>query len=193
MSDTNHYEKDGNLPSGRFVLRIDPALHLTLREMAQEEGLSLNDLCVRRLAIPEVSLPPEARSALAKAFDVVGKALLGVVVFGSWARQELAAHSDLDLLIVPEEGVPIDRSLYRRWDQSPFAWEGRAVEPHFTHLPAAGARISGFWAEVALDGLVLFDRDLSLSRSLARLRRRIASGDITRRQIHGHFYWVEVA
>jgi hypothetical protein len=191
--DTTDPQEREQLPSGRFVVRIDPGLHLGLREIAQEDGLSLNDLCVRRLALPELRLPPEARSAVTRAFDVVGKGLLGVVAFGSWARQELAAHSDLDLLIVVEERIGIERSLYRGWDEAPVIWEGHAVEPHFAHLPAPGARISGFWAEVALDGLVLFDKDLVVSRSLARIRRRIASGEVTRRRIHGHSYWVEVA
>ena len=193
QSDTIDREDRKQLPSGRFVVRIDPGLHLGLRRIAREDGLSLNDLCVRRLALPEVRLPPEARGAVTRAFDVVGKGLLGVVAFGSWARQELASHSDLDLLMIVEERVGIERSLYRRWDQAPVIGEGHSVEPHFAHLPAPGARISGFWAEVALDGLVLYDKDLAVSRCLARLRRRIASGEVTRRRIHGHSYWVEVA
>jgi hypothetical protein len=193
ISDTIGRQGDGELPSGRFVLRIEPDLHLSLRETAKAEGLSLNELCVRRLALPESRLPPEAGRAVAKAADVLGPALLGVVAFGSWARKELAARSDLDLLLVPDGGIGIDRSLYRRWDEAPLAWEGHAVEPHFAHLPAPEDRITGFWAEVALDGIVLFDRDLAVSRSLARLRRRIASGEITRRLIHGQTYWVEVA
>lgn len=192
-NDTIRHEGDGNLPSGRFVLRLEPDLHLTLRKTARKEGISLNDLCVRRLSLPDPRLPSEARGAVTKAFAVLGHALLGVVAFGSWAREELGAHSDLDLLLVPQEGIGIDRSLYRRWDESPVSWEGRTVEPHFAHLPAPEARITGFWAEVALDGLVLFDRDLTVSRSLARLRRRIASGEITRRLVHGQTYWVEVA
>jgi len=191
--DTTCDEGDGNLPSGRFVLRLEPELHLTLRKTAREERISLNDLCVRRLAFPDPSLPAEARGAVAKALDVLGPALLGVVAFGSWARGEPGVDSDLDLLLVPREGVGIDRSLYRRWDEAPAAGEGRAVEPHFAHLPVPEARITGFWAEVALDGLVLFDRDLTVSRSLARLRRRIASGEIVRRLVHGQTYWVEVA
>jgi len=191
--DTIDHQGDQELPSGRFVLRIEPDLHLTLRETAQEEGISLNDLCVRRLALPDSRLPPEARSAVARAFDVLGRGLLGVVAFGSWAREELASHSDLDLLLVPEAGIRIDRSLYRRWDAAPVTWEGHAVEPHFAHLPAPEARITGFWAEVALDGIVLFERDLAVSRTLVSLRRRIADGEITRRLIHGHTYWVEVA
>ncbi|MFW6198957.1 MAG: toxin-antitoxin system HicB family antitoxin, partial [Gemmatimonadota bacterium] len=39
MSDTT------SLPSGRFVLRIDPERHLVLREAAEETGMSLNAYC----------------------------------------------------------------------------------------------------------------------------------------------------
>ena len=38
--------------SGRFVLRIDPGLHGTLRKAARAAGVSLNEYCARKLATP---------------------------------------------------------------------------------------------------------------------------------------------
>lgn len=193
MSDTIKKTAKQERPSGRFVLRIDPALHAALREEAKDTGVSLNELCAGRLALPSTPLPAGILEAVRRAFGLLGNRLQGVVAFGSWARHEMADGSDIDLLIVVGSEIRIDRSLYRAWDRSPLEWDGHSVEPHFVHQPATGARVTGLWAEVALDGIILFARDLSLSRRLAEIRRRIASGKLIRRWEGGHPYWVEVA
>ena len=51
----------------------------------------------------------------------------------------------------------------------------------------------GFWAEVAVDGIVLFERDWRLSTHLARVRRAIAERRLVRRLAHGQPYWTEAA
>lgn len=189
MSDTIR----DDLPSGRFVLRIDPRLHAALREAADASGLSLNEFCARKLAAPGVAVGGPAAKAVERGAAVAGGALVGVVAFGSWTRDELTARSDVDLLVVLDANAPLERRLYGRWDASPLRWEGHRVEPHFVHLPPAGARISGLWAEAATDGLVIFERDFSVSRRLAAIRRRIVSGELVRRRVHGQPYWVEAA
>ena len=35
-----------DLPSGRFLLRIEPGLHALLRDEAERRGMSLNEYCV---------------------------------------------------------------------------------------------------------------------------------------------------
>ena len=179
------------LPSGRFVLRIEPRLHAALREAAARAGLSLNEYCARRLAGGGIGLGTPGWQAVERAAAVLGSSLIGVAVYGSWARGEAADTSDVDVLVALDPGVPLTRDLYRRWDQEPVDWEGQRVEPHFVHLPPPGARASGTWAEVALDGIVLFDPDLTLSRRLVGLRRRVLDGAFRRRQVHGQPYWVE--
>jgi hypothetical protein len=124
---------------------------------------------------------------------VAGDSLLGVVAFGSWARGEAGARSDVDLLVVVERRVEIGRRLYQRWDEAPVSWNGRRVEPHFVHLPERGAHLSGLWAEVATDGVVLFDRGLVVSRLLVAYRHEIMAGRLVRRTVHGQTYWVEAA
>lgn len=181
-----------DMPSGRFVLRIEPELHAALRHAARDAGLSLNELCARKLARPSGSLPDPAAEAVERAAAVAEGGLLGVVAFGSWARQEWAAGSDVDLLIVVADDVPLGKALYRRWDTNPVSWAHHPVEPHFVHLPEPGSPPSGLWAEAAVDGIVLFDPALVVSRRLVELRQEIASGRFVRRRIHGQPYWVEV-
>lgn len=182
-------------PSGRFLLRIAPSLHALLRRAAAVAGVSLNEYCARKLAAPLGSLADlePAVEAVRRAADQFGEGLVGLAVFGSWARDELTAASDVDLLVVVDARIPLTRELYRVWDRAPLAWAGRRVEQHFVHLPGAEERVAGLWAEVALDGIVLFDRGLALSARLARVRRDIADGRLVRRSLHGQPYWKEVA
>jgi predicted nucleotidyltransferase len=179
--------------SGRFVLRIEPGLHAALRAAAEEAELSLNEYCRRKLMAPGFQVSGPATEVVGSAIAVVGDALLGVVAFGSWARGEQTARSDVDVLLIVSADVAIRRELYRVWDAKPVFWGRHPVEPHFVHVPDPGARISGLWAEVAVDGVVLFERGLEVSRLLAALRRRIAEGRVVRRRIHGQPYWVEAA
>ncbi|MDE2652523.1 MAG: toxin-antitoxin system HicB family antitoxin [Gemmatimonadetes bacterium] len=178
-------------PSGRFVVRIDPALHASLRERARSEDISLNRYCARELGSPSSELPQPASEAVGRAHAILGESLLGVVAFGSWARGEPSWESDLDMLLIAGDGVPISRNLYRQWDDGPaLKWDGHVVEPHFVHLLADGETPSGLWAEVAMDGHVLFERRLAVSRTLAGVRRRILEERLSHRVAHGNPYWV---
>jgi hypothetical protein len=122
-----------------------------------------------------------------------GGELGGVMAFGSWARGTLTESSDIDVLIVVDPGVAITRALYNVWDDEPLRWDSHVVEVHIVKMPAPGARVSGMWAEAAIDGIVLFDRGLSLSRRLVEIRSRILAGEIVRRRVHGQPYWVGAA
>lgn len=184
-------KRDTGLPSGRFLLRIDPPLHAALRRAAQEAGISLNDYCGRSLAAP-----PGRAGALRPAADVVrraaslfGEHLVGVLVYGSFARGDAEASSDVDVLIVVDRSVRLTRALYRQWDETPVTWEGRSLDPHFAHCSEPGEPPSSLWAELALDGIVLFERELALSRALVRIRRDILDRRLVRHVVHGQPYW----
>jgi hypothetical protein len=187
--------RDTEKASGRFLLRIDAELHAALRRTAREVGLSLNDYCARTLAAP-----PGSAAGVRPAADVVRRAaalfggrLVGVAVYGSWARGDDEASSDVDVLVVVDRDVRLTRELYRRWDETPIAWDGRPVEPHLVHCPEAGDPPSGLWAEVAIDGLILFERGVQLSRALIRVRRDVLAGRLVRRVVHGQPYWAEAS
>lgn len=180
--------------SGRFVLRLSPGLHGALRAAAGAAGVSLNEYCARKLAAPEGSLAGllPAGAVVQRAAELLGADLVGVVVFGSWARGEASPTSDVDTLIVVRPELALSRQLYRAWDASPLDWDGHTLEPHIVHLPDPSA-IGTVWAEAAVDGIVLFEQDLAVSRRLAAVRREIVAGRLVRRIIHGQPYWAEVA
>ncbi len=181
--------------SGRFLLRMDPGLHAVLRAAAAEAGISLNEYCVRKLAAPGGSLTGAAGAAeiVLRAASLFGERLAAVAVFGSWVRGEHREGSDVDVLVVLDASLPIRRELYRAWDEEPLDLDGLPVEPHLVHLPEDPREAGGLWAEVALDGAVLFERGLLLSRALARIRRAILAGHLSRREVDGQAYWVHEA
>lgn len=178
--------------SGRFVLRIDPSLHARLRREARANRLSLNELCARRLATGSAAPPAlgPLGSAVQRASQTYGEALVGVVAFGSWARGQTLDGSDVDLLIALRDSVLLAPALYRAWDSAPLAAGARRVEPHFVHLPSGADAASGLWAEVAIDGIVLYEVELQLSLLLVQIRRQIVAGRLVRRVMHGQPYWV---
>lgn len=191
MRDTRRSSKQ---PSGRFLLRIGPQLHAALRAAADAADTSLNDYCARKLAAAPANLgDPAAARAVERAAQMIGEELIAVAVFGSWARDALTETSDVDLLIVVDDDLAITRDLYRAWDEEPLDWRGHVVEPHFVHLAGDRRGVAGLWAEVAVDGVLLFDRGFTLSHRLAELRRDIVEGRIVRREVHGQPYWVEAA
>lgn len=180
--------------TGKFVIRMPPSLHATLRRESARRGMSLNKLCVdsirssieRRGGVP--ASPTGSDAWLAKARRLWGEDLRGVVLFGSVARGEEREGSDVDLLVVIEDRLPVTRSLYTQWDA-----EGEAdavLNPHLVHLPADERAAGSLWLEVALDGIVLYDADGALARFLSRLRRAIASGAFESRVANGHRYWI---
>ena len=179
-------------PSGRFLLRVSPGLHGALRRSASEAGLSLNEYCARKLSGPGAAVAGSGAEVVARASERFGEDLLGILVFGSWARGDAGGESDVDLLVVVDPAVAISRSLYRAWDETApeLTWDGRRLEVHFVRLPESGEAPTGLWAEAALDGVVLFERGFELSRRLIEIRRRIATGAVRRRRVHGQPYWV---
>lgn len=180
--------------SGRFLLRIDPGLHAALRASAAELGMSLNRYCAAKLVAPVDPVAGEmAAPVVARAARLFGEHLVGVVVFGSWVRGEATTESDVDLLVVVDSETRLSRSLYRRWDRSPLSSGGRPIEPHFVHLPDREHELIGTWAEVAVDGIVVFERGRTVSTRLISIRGMIADGKIVRRTAHGQPYWARAA
>ena len=178
------------MTSGKFIVRIPKPLHLALKLEATRRGCSQNDLCVSRLALPSAveALPSHIAKPVHFLAELAGARLAGIVLFGSWARGDNTDASDIDILVILEAGTKISRDLYRDWE----AWDSAdaQIEPHFVALPTLEERVSGLWAEVSLDGIIVFDRDLTVHRYLQHVRHLIAAGKLTAKRAHGQNYWV---
>lgn len=181
--------KDPTTPSGRFVLRVPPPLHARLTESARTMGVSLNEHCVRSLAGTEADSRGALADVVAEALRQLGADLVAVAVFGSWARGEAGPSSDVDVLIAVRRSVEITRALYAPWDDAEAVIDRHPVEPHYVRMPSPDDPISGFWAEIAIEGAVVYDPDLLLARELTRIRRAIVEGTLVRRTGGGHAWW----
>lgn len=184
-------ENSSNAKSGRFLLRLPPAMHQALDFAAREAGVSLNEYCVGRLGAGGTTAVGRAQAAalLARGTEILGEALLGVALLGSRVRGDDEPDSDLDVLFAVDAGTGIDRDTYRRWDARPSVFGGRpTVDPHFAHLPSAESP-SNLWGEAALEGVVLFERGRLVTEALVRIRRAAAEGRLVRRISHGQPYW----
>ena len=181
--------------SGRFLLRMQAEQHARLQAAAREAGLSLNELCSRRLRAAGSALLAEdgAGAAVERALALFGDDLVGVLVYGSYACGEANPSSDVDLLVVVDLSIPLTRALYRDWDAKPPTWNERAVDPHFVHLPERARTVAGVWCEAAINGVVLFERGGAVTRRLATVRGDIAAGRLVRRTAHGQPYWTVAA
>lgn len=148
--------------------------------------MSMNEYCVQRISSP--ASDGDAGPVIADAEAMFGRDLVGVIEYGSVARGEAAVDSDTDLLLVLDRRVPLTRDLYRQWDAQTRIAGQRAVDAHFTYLPV-NRTTGGIWAEAAIDGRVLFERDCLVSTALSSIRNDIADGRLCRRSVHGQTYW----
>jgi hypothetical protein len=143
-----------------------------------------------------VSPPPGFAQELANALTREwGNDLIGIVLFGSAARGEATAGSDIDILIVLEAGCSITRALYDRWDGMIRSRGNRTderVSPQFVVLSSDPSQVGSLWLEVAREGIIVFDPGGRVARFLVALRDYILSGAVSRRTAHGHPYWVRV-
>ncbi len=189
-----------------LILRVPSSLHQQLKQEARSADLSLNRFCRRLLSRRTTDFetegapmsmtlgagrpdrPESLQDLSAGVLETWADRVAGLVLFGSFARGRQTANSDIDLLVVLNRSVTLDRDIYSRWRACKF--EGREVAPLFVQIPGEGERIGGLWFEVALDGIVLFDRELHLSRFLAHVRDLVAGGRVRRKVTHGHPYWV---
>ena len=188
--------------SGRFLLRVPPALHRALRRGARAKGTSLNRYC-RDALEAAVDGGPNRETAWQRAAGAivreVGGGLEAVVLFGSRARGHDGPDSDVDLLLAVAPDAPLGRERYVAWDEGlAGALEIRAlgarVSPHFARLPAEPPGRAGgggaLWLEAALHGIVLWQRTDAPSRWIGDAREMMAAGALVRRFAHGQPYWV---
>lgn len=183
--------------SGKFVIRMPPKLHQTLSQKAVKENKSLNKICTDLLksALDTSSsqlvdwknkFEPTIKG-LQKKF---GDDLLGILLFGSQVSGQATSSSDWDFLIVLQESIPLQRMLYRWWDnQKEFVLQEK-VNPQFVHLPLSPQKAGGLWFEVSLAYDILWEKSQKISQWMERLKKEIASDKIRRYWSNGHPFWV---
>ncbi len=178
--------------ASQILIRVHRQLHQQLLAQAKDSGLSLNEFCIERLHVPSSlhGQPPLLGDVLEESDRFFGKHLLGLLLYGSRARGDAHSGSDWDFLMVIDDAKPLNRQLYRQWEEQTVHRLPPAIEVNFVHKPSTLRTATGFWSEVALDGIVLYERTFTVSKYLNHVRRCIADGRIVRRTSHGQSYWI---
>lgn len=184
------------LPSGKFVIRMSSEMHGKLSRIAKERGVSLNQVCLDLLR-KGLSLRDEDEGLTKSLDDIIHTLslhfkddLIGVVLFGSYATGEATPDSDIDLLIVLKKTVPIERGLYRWWDDN-IIWKEKALlNPHFVCYPESAYDAGGLWLESATCGRIIFQRQRLIEKLFQSLKDLISEGKVRRYISNGHSYWI---
>ncbi len=170
-------------------------------------GRSLNQVCLAKLQAAGTMIAPSGMEILSTELinpdfleAVIWRwqeQLAALILFGSAARGEATEDSDVDLLLVMRPPVKIRRGLYRLWEELCQDYEGAQdtdrVSPHFVSLPERLEEAGGLWYETAIEGILLWESGLQVSRFLALLRRAMGQGLIQRRTLHGSPYWIRAS
>lgn len=119
----------------------------------------------------------------------LGDDLLAVVLFGSRARGEAAPESDWDLLVIARNLPPkaLARHLYLK-TVLPEAWRGRVSLLAKTPQDFE-ARLPSLYLDIALDGIVLFDRQDYIGRRLEWVRQQIKRHGLKRQRLGRDLIW----
>jgi predicted nucleotidyltransferase len=131
----------------------------------------------------------EARAAAVALLQELGERLWGVVLFGSAARGEATANSDLDLLVVAD-GLPerLTERLRLLRQSLPGHLRGRASVIARTRREFEEA-FPSLYLDIGLDGVVLWDRDGYTRQRLERIRALIGEAGLSRAPTRGGFEW----
>jgi predicted nucleotidyltransferase len=186
----------------KILIRIPEKQHEALKEHAAGSRRSLNSVCVLALEAElarELSPTPVQRKRdpgapvpLDSILAEFEPDLVGIVLFGSMARGSAGEHSDIDLMLILHARCHLNRDLYYRWDSfAKRAGVSQRLSPHFCRLTDSEENAGSLWFEVAIEGVVLWEREWTVSRLLARLRHYMLENDVRRRLSYGVPYWVK--
>lgn len=140
------------------------------------------------------------RVTVAACRSVYGERLVGVVLYGSVAKETMRPDSDVDLLVVVE---PLPQGRLARMGE--FASVELIVEPALDDARQKGVTTrlapivrtldeldrSGFLVfDIACDGVLLDDTDGRVEAYLAAVRDRLERRGAQRRSFRGERYWV---
>jgi predicted nucleotidyltransferase len=121
-----------------------------------------------------------------------GEKLRGLVLFGSWAREEAGDFSDVDVLVVVD-GIPSGRS--RRFQlyniiRKHVGRDVTLIDMDGRELLREDLEVTPLLLNIAYDGVVLYDRDGKLTALLKTVKKLIEKAGLKRYKLkNGSYGW----
>lgn len=128
--------------------------------------------------------------SLTEAFQhQLGEGLISLVLFGSQARGTGLIRSDWDIFLIAEDlpDHPFERQIFLRKMMPPrFPFQvsiyAKTVKEFERDFPAT-------YLDIAVDGLILFDRDGYAHEKLQQIQKIIEEAGLKRVKKFGHLIW----
>jgi uncharacterized protein len=115
--------------------------------------------------------------------------LWGIVLFGSVARGEARESSDLDLLLVADN-LPAKFTARTRYLRSMLPGELRGAVSFIARIRTEfEAGFPSYYLDLALDGVILYDREDYMQQKLARIRELMKTAGLRRQRTDYGFSW----
>jgi predicted nucleotidyltransferase len=121
------------------------------------------------------------------------EALVSVVLFGSWARGEERAESDIDLLVISKHfpGSRLDRHRDMFEAVKAVTKDFASKSSIIPLTPEEASTTTPFYLGMVTAHVLLYDRDGFFTAILQRLKKRLAElGSERRVDKDGYEYWV---
>ena len=180
------------LEKNRFLLRLDPEIYQGLIKLSKTQNVSMNALCARFIKEGLTAGAQDQKWIKTIVSAYQGDDLQSIVLFGSQARGEATATSDIDLLLVFSAATKITRSLYRKFEAVLESLpDQNRTSIHCVSIPEDVKSVSGFWFEIALDGKVLWKKNDEIYVYLGMVKSAICSGKYVRKMSSGQPYWMQ--
>ena len=127
---------------------------------------------------------PYLTQSIEKRREALGDKLIGVVLYGSFARKEAREESDVDLFVIARElperrydrSILLQRMVRGIKDAPPFSLLGKTPEEFERYFPS-------LYLDIGLDGIVLFDRDDYTTKKLKRIKEIIKETGLVRERL----------
>jgi predicted nucleotidyltransferase len=172
-----------------FLVRLPLNIYEMAKVDADSRNISLNAFSKQAISAG-LSFPESFIQIQSLLRSLYPEQVVSILIFGSTARGDAFESSDVDVLLVLDSKIPIDRDLYTRIDK--IKLNGKEVSVSIVHLPIDVKNVGSLWLEVALDGIVLYDPDLKVSQFLTLVRQYILSGSVERKSSYGVPYWTHI-